>query len=606
MIITSKDKINIESDFKIEAGPGAGKTEFLVNHIKNVIQNSDRLGCTRKIACITYTNTAVEIILKRLGKGVSNKVEVSTIHSFLYRHVVKPYCSFISDEYELCFGRVKGHDDFYVSKKYINEWLEHKDFDKLTNPNSKNQLLRLPVQIQALQNWLRSIKCMYENGKIGFCCDNTKALAFEKGRAKPMRLAAKNLNILSEKLVELKKIYWRKGRLDHNDVLFFSYILIDMYPFVLDVLRAKFPYMFVDEYQDTNPIQSFILDEIRQKEAIVGVIGDKAQSIYSFQEATPSLFDSFDVDDDYIFTIEDNHRSTNQIVKFLNDIRSDICQNPEKNIDDQEVSLCIGDRNAAYGAACYACGTNPLVQSLSRDNVTSNAMKKAIEGAHLDGKLSERFEAADSNAERRKYILSFIQAIELSVNGKYKDAIKAIGWLFKNEYVPQKMALASLAKMIAVYDGFCNDTLMKFYDVLCFTLDIKLSSFQKKGKANEFYRTNMYRDLAICINIVEDTSSHITIHKAKGSEYENVLVINDSIKEFLCSPDLRGNEEHRIIYVAISRAERKLFLHIDELSLKDEEDIKKKYSYLDIKQELANSDSKILSIAESSDGIQTI
>lgn len=82
MIITSKDIINIEENFKVEAGPGAGKTEFLVNHIKNVVQHSDRLSCVRKIACITYTNTGVNAILQRLGKNVSERVEVSTIHSF--------------------------------------------------------------------------------------------------------------------------------------------------------------------------------------------------------------------------------------------------------------------------------------------------------------------------------------------------------------------------------------------------------------------------------------------------------------------------------------------------------------------------------------------
>ena len=83
MFITSKSRIKINEDFKVEACPGAGKTEFLVNHMKNVLENSDRLSCTRKIACITYTNTAVETILKRIGKTASNKIEVSTIHSFL-------------------------------------------------------------------------------------------------------------------------------------------------------------------------------------------------------------------------------------------------------------------------------------------------------------------------------------------------------------------------------------------------------------------------------------------------------------------------------------------------------------------------------------------
>ena len=87
--ITSDSLIPIEQHFRVSAGPGAGKTHWLINHIKNVLHTSSRLQNTRKIACITYTNVAVETILKRLGNA-SNRVEVSTIHSFLYKHIVKP------------------------------------------------------------------------------------------------------------------------------------------------------------------------------------------------------------------------------------------------------------------------------------------------------------------------------------------------------------------------------------------------------------------------------------------------------------------------------------------------------------------------------------
>ena len=581
MIITSEDRISIERDFKIEAGPGAGKTELLVNHIKNVLQNSTRMACTRKIACITYTNTAVETILKRLGKGVSDKVEVSTIHSFLYNNVVKPYCSFIPDKYEVCCKKINGHDDFYVSNRYIKEWFENKALDSLKHPNSKNQLLSLPSLNQALKNWLLSVKCTYENGDIKFYCDNTKALGFDKDN-KRMGINAKNLQILSGQLMELKKIYWRKGRLDHNDVLFFSYVLINEHPFVLDILRAKFPYMFVDEYQDTNPVQSFILDEIRKKETVVGVIGDKAQSIYSFQGAVPTLFDAFNVSEDGVFTIQDNHRSTKQIVKLLNDIRSDIHQEPKNNTEGIDVYLYVGKRNVAYYQSLNVCG-GKSVESLSRDNVTSNAMKKDVDGIHLNKKLIEQFENADGNSDRRKYLLSFIQAIELAINGKYKEALKQIEWIFRSEKEPRKTALAHLAKIISVYDSFYNDTLMNFYNIFCSLLEIKLPAF-KKGAAKDFYSGNLYKNIAICINIVEDTSSHITIHKAKGSEYENVLVINDQIITFLCSPNLHGNEEHRVIYVAISRAKKRLFLHVDDLTKKDEETIKQKYAYMHIKR----------------------
>lgn len=82
MQITSETIIeNIDQHFKINAGPGAGKTHWLINHIKNVLHNSTVLGKNKKIACITYTNNVVETILSRLG-CCADKIEISTIHSF--------------------------------------------------------------------------------------------------------------------------------------------------------------------------------------------------------------------------------------------------------------------------------------------------------------------------------------------------------------------------------------------------------------------------------------------------------------------------------------------------------------------------------------------
>ena len=52
----------LEKHFRVSAGPGAGKTYWLVNHIKHILHTSERLGKTRKIGCITYTNVAVETI----------------------------------------------------------------------------------------------------------------------------------------------------------------------------------------------------------------------------------------------------------------------------------------------------------------------------------------------------------------------------------------------------------------------------------------------------------------------------------------------------------------------------------------------------------------
>jgi DNA helicase-2/ATP-dependent DNA helicase PcrA len=99
-IITADKSIPIDDHFKIIAGPGAGKTRFLVNHILNVLHHSNRLGRNKKIACITYTNIGVETIVDRLDEGIDH-IEVCTIHSFLFTHVMKPFASLIKSEHNI-------------------------------------------------------------------------------------------------------------------------------------------------------------------------------------------------------------------------------------------------------------------------------------------------------------------------------------------------------------------------------------------------------------------------------------------------------------------------------------------------------------------------
>ena len=91
MTISSDDVLdNYDCHFRVSAGPGAGKTYWLTNHIRNVVRRSQRLSATRYIACISYTNVAADEIRERLG-DYANRVEISTIHAFLYKFIVKPY-----------------------------------------------------------------------------------------------------------------------------------------------------------------------------------------------------------------------------------------------------------------------------------------------------------------------------------------------------------------------------------------------------------------------------------------------------------------------------------------------------------------------------------
>ena len=83
------DLENINSNKKIYAGPGAGKTYFLVNNIKDMFKKETKIykSESKKILCITYTNSAVEEIKNRL-EGYENNIEICTIHSFIIKYII--------------------------------------------------------------------------------------------------------------------------------------------------------------------------------------------------------------------------------------------------------------------------------------------------------------------------------------------------------------------------------------------------------------------------------------------------------------------------------------------------------------------------------------
>ena len=574
--ITANTDLDIEKEFKIEAGPGAGKTRFLIHHINNVIKKSHRLYSARKVACITFTNTAVDTIRQRLGHGAIEKTEVSTIHSFLYNNIVKPYGRCLLEEYGLRIEKVDGHEEAVVNRKFLNQWLEMDALAGLRHPNSQKQLKTMPGLTAALKNWLLSEKCIIRKGKIEWDFNNDKAVEYtSNGR---IALNRNSFRVLKNGFMEYKKLYWEKGIVDHEDVLFFSGIIIQKYPFILTVLRAKYPYIFVDEFQDTNPIQTYILSEIKEQESVVGVIGDAAQAIYGFQGADIQLFRKYRVKKANEYFLNENHRSDKCIVDFLNILRENFEQIPCEKYEDSLISFYVGDRTKAFQKARNICGLEELV-SLSRDNVTSNAMKNLLENETYDKKIIKKYEETESNAERRNYVTAYINAIELARNSKFKEAIKKIEWLYRKQTEPKKEALNMLSFMLKSYPDYKNMPLMNFYSLLKEQeKDVQLSNF-RPGAIKSFYENTSYINLALCVNITEDISNHITIHKAKGAEYENVFVVgNNNMLDFLMNTDIVGNEEHRVFYVALSRAKKRLFMYLDELSLSEENYIREKYS----------------------------
>lgn len=555
-IITATTQISICGNFRLKAGPGAGKTEFLINHIKTVLDKSDKLTNARKIACITYTNTAVDNIKKRLGLNSLSQVEVSTIHSFLYMNIIKPYCSFIPEEYGLNWRELDGHDDFIIRKNYVGAWLTELKKAEVNFSKNVNQILS--YFYESLTGWLGTLHFSLDDG--AWVCDNS--VKFDK------KIRSK----LEPFLIDFKKIYWEKGDLDHNDVLFFSYVLIKTYPFILTVINAKFPYLFIDEFQDTNPIQAEIARMLAEHtQTVVGIIGDEKQSIYEFQGARKEFFMNFPVQKEY--EILENHRSTKNIVDFLNEIRTDIKQVSTRNEASGKVVLFIGDKIIAYKKACELCGENCKPVSLSRQN------KIVAEMSSIDNK-SENVQTEQSiidilcnDKARGDVIFYIINAIELAKNYEFKEAFSCMRKAYRMVSCNDEKLVSNIHYLLNVYNDYKDKTLKYFYDIVCNNIGFKLTKFKKISDIHDNYEKYTYSQVVSNLrNKLKPNSYHMTIHNAKGDEFNSVFLIGTSVLKEVLLKSRIDTEEQCVSYVGLSRARNHLFIQLDVLT--DEERIK--------------------------------
>lgn len=547
---------NFEKHIKVIAGPGAGKTHWLALNIKNVLHNSTRLGKTRQIACITHTNTAVETLLSRLETS-KDAVLVSTIHSFLYQHVVKPYISFIADEVGFNSSNLQGHDDIKVSRRQVEWWLEqHPNKYKLKHPFSKNQLINLPNNLSALKNWLMTLNFQLD-GQNNIYLQHNKSAAYYIDSNNRKYLSAGAITLLQTDLMSFKKSYWSKGRMSHDDVLFFSFKIINKYPFVLDILRSKFPYFYIDEFQDSHPIQIAILKLLAEKETIIGIIGDSAQAIYEFQGADASQLLNFNIDKMHTYIIEDNRRSSNEIVIFLNQLRLDLKQKPLRGYQGEKPLLIVGDVKKCLSYIVDIKGHSNLI-TLSRDNQTVNYLKELGNSNSPNSNLLERMKSEDKTSKRWITLISYMISIEYSIKNNFKKSLSEI----INQIPDQRTALKTIFKLSSQYSSFKNISLLNFIKILKenYNVDIAMPT---SGTAKTFYSQILYSDLAICLYLENDNTQHKTIHKSKGEEFDNVLVIEKEI-DYLTSFDI-NNEEHRIRYVAVSRTKDNLFISVPSL-----------------------------------------
>ena len=562
---------NVDTPFRVRAGPGAGKTSWLVLHIKNVLKRSMRLTGASRIACISYTNVAAEEIVKRLGSA-ADRVEVSTIHSFLYRNVVKPYLRLLKNKDGTAlvnYALVDGHDEHRPSYPQVKEWLGSIDQQwVLSNKNGRDEL------------WRKLEKCRWMHN------ERTAEWQLQLAANVRPRLQAK----LALGLATYKAHYWKYGIIDHDDVLYFSHRILKENSILVEFMRDRFPYLFVDEFQDTNPVQTQVVSWLAECGTVVGVIGDPEQSIFGFQGARRKDFEQFGMPGCADLAIPGNHRSTNRIITLLNHVRRDsLEQHGHRSTEGEPVRVLVGTIEAVATKVKQFIEQDAPLAVLARNNKTVGCLRGHVKSANSTDPWEE---IGGCDPDRRRFLEQVVRGAELARVGQYSqaitEAIKGIrvrnGELrdplkYKGQVTildRQAIALSILEMMLTCYDELVKNPLLCTYERLGELLQHETTGLSLKrvvsGQFKQLAERMLFSALAESVVLGEEARLVRTIHKAKATEFPNVLVYFESQEQLarVIEPDKvpgveEEQEERRIAYVGLSRARDRLFISIEKL-----------------------------------------
>lgn len=537
VVITSEQTIPIDEPFKVSAGPGAGKTHWLISHIKNVASNSRKLDVVKKIACITYTNVGTDTIVSRLGIG-NDVVDVCTIHSFLFANVVKPYLHLVADEYGI----------------------KQEDLAVIDDSNYMTEGVAIQVLYGIKKQWLDPK--IYLNGLEGayWHYDNHQFTDYKPKYPQSYSTKKGKRYVGNALYKEFKTWLWSKGFISFEDILYLSFILLSRYPNIYNLIKAKYPYVFVDEFQDTVPFVVDFLDELGKRGVVIGVVGDKAQSIYDFLGATVQQFDRFTVPGMEEYEIRGNRRSTKQIIELLNVIRTDFAQDWLNGTEGMKPILLVGDMLDCYQKSIEISGSDEI-QSLAFPNILANSMRRKNGARDVEMILEMDF---DSNPNRQLYVKTLLKAVEYTKMNDLRNAWHQLDIIDRD----RTKTIVMLRLLLDGYNLYKDGTLMDFFHILVTKLQLNLQGFRAGTPNKTFYETHSYADAALGVKGGDSDDKHKTIHKSKGEEFDNVFIIlqDENDLGFLVAPSLYNNNVHRVYYVAASRAKQRLFINVPNVS----------------------------------------
>jgi DNA helicase-2/ATP-dependent DNA helicase PcrA len=277
----------------IVAGAGSGKTKVLTTRIAHLMASGvDAFN----ILALTFTNKAAkemkERIEKILGNSEARNLYIGTFHS-VFARILRSEATRIG--YPSNFTIYDTDDAKGVIKTVISEM--HLD-DKQYKPN-------------IVYNRISSAK----NALVSpFDYASSAALIQEDTRA--------NRPAIAQIYDAYVKRCFKNGAMDFDDLLLKFYELLRDVPEARNKYQEKFRYILIDEYQDTNPAQYEVIKILGSRYENVCVVGDDAQSIYSFRGATIQNILQFqkDYDDVKVVMLEQNYRSSKTILNVANEV----------------------------------------------------------------------------------------------------------------------------------------------------------------------------------------------------------------------------------------------------------------------------------------------
>lgn len=573
----------------ILAGAGSGKTSVLTTKIAYLIE--EKGANPKNILAITFTNKAAREMKERIIKMVGSKaydMQISTFHSFGLRIIKENYERL---GYEKNFTIIDSDDSLTLIKKIMKELNIdttrcNPKFIKNNISSCKNEMMT-PSRYKSL--------AVDEVGEITYK--------------------------VYEKYQEALK---RNNSLDFDDLLTMPVMLFNKYKDVLDSYQELFKYVFIDEYQDTNEAQYTLSKMISAKYKNICVVGDEAQSIYSWRGANYKNILNFEKDykDAKVILLEQNYRSTKMILNAANSVIKNNINKKDKNLwtlNEEGEKIKYIKANDEKDEASYV---TKEIKELNNKGVNlddiavlyrTNAQSRTIEEGFLNSNIPYRIVGAFAFYSRKeiKDLLAYLKLIyntkddisllriinypkrgigsktvdnlsmESVLNGtSIFDTIKSGKELEFKKQIEEMIDLSNNLSLTETIDMVLNKSGIKkeLESERTLEADIRLENLNEfKSISKTFEEESGIASLEEFLNEVslvsdvneqknDDTSkvTLMTIHAVKGLEFDYVFVIGMEENIF---PHVNSSfeeegleEERRLCYVAITRAKKKLYL----------------------------------------------